>query len=53
MNDKTNLIVMLSKTETSFLVDGNKVIIHTSTDNDKTTFTFDTIGNLIKVSCNH
>ena len=52
MTDKSNFITMLGKSTTPFQVDGNKVVVTTSGNDDKTTFEFNSEGNLIKVSCN-
>ena len=37
---------------TPFEVKGNAVVVTTSSDGDKTTFTFDDAGDLIRTSCN-
>jgi hypothetical protein len=52
MTDKSNFITMLGKSNVSFQVNGNDVTVNTSNNGDKTTFTFDDLGNLVRTSCN-
>jgi hypothetical protein len=65
MTDKSNFITMLGKSNVSFQVNGNDVTVNTSNNaarpiwyvdenacGDKTTFTFDDLGNLVHTSCN-